>query len=70
MLLTQEAENAENKVELLPMIDTYRNLTLKLLLGYKQALISFPSARWILKIDDDDLIMSNNFKYLHKTLDV
>ena len=48
-----ELNQTDNRIELLPMVDTYRNLTLKLLLGYKQALENFPLANWILKVDDD-----------------
>ena len=60
-----EEENVQGKLEkeagitLLDMVDSYRNLTLKVKLGYKYILENYPDARWIAKADDDQFLRFN-----------
>lgn len=38
------------------MVDTYKNLTLKLKKSYEHILSNYPNARWIAKSDDDQFV--------------
>ena len=55
--MDQEANNtlalqSEENMVMLPMIDTYQNLTLKVKLGVKW-MVENTNAKWLLKVDDD-----------------
>lgn len=55
--LNRESSNdlslkSENNVVMLPMVDSYQNLTLKVKLGVKW-MIENTDAKWLLKVDDD-----------------
>ena len=56
-LLKQEPE-----MMILDMTDSYRNLTLKVKLGYKKVLENYPKAKWIAKADDDHFVNINRLK--------
>merc|ERR1712110_306522 len=45
----------EKNLVLLPMVDTYKNLTLKVVEGYRWVLKN-TDAKWIMKVDDDSFV--------------
>lgn len=58
---------SEPNLIMLDMVDTYRNLTLKLKKGYEYLLHKYPEARWIAKADDDQYVRVDALeKYLNK----
>ena len=67
-LQKQEALNAKIRKEessdvvILPMWDTYRNITLKVKESYKYLLDTYPSANWFAKVDDDQFCRPEKLK--------
>lgn len=63
----QESLNAkirkeESDVVILPMWDTYRNITLKVKESYKYLIDTYPSANWFAKVDDDQFCRPEKLK--------
>ena len=60
---------AEKQVLLVDTVDTYWNLTRKVLLSYKKLLKNLPNLKWVMKADDDAFVRTDKMHELIGKLD-